>query len=423
MADKRLMTGNEACARGAWEAGAALACSYPGTPATEIIQFLAAYPDLHTEWCTNEKVALEVAIGASFGGGRAIASMKQVGVNVAADPLFSVAYAGVNAGLVIITADEPGLHSSQNEQDNRYYAKFAQIPMLEPSDSQETKEMVALAFEISEQNDIPCFVRLTTRICHTRSLVELGPRQDVPRRPYVRDIRKYAMVPSHAYQRHFDLEKRQIRLEAMSNTYDGNRIEMRSLDYGVVTSGVSYQNVREALPEFSVLKIGMTYPVPQQIIRNFASQVKYLYVVEENRPVLEEEILALETSALDPVRFLVVPRLLAIMIMQPCLTIIADVVGIFGGFVVGTTLLNIDRQIYLTKTIDYIMNKDIYTGLVKAEAFALIIGLVAAYEGFNVRRAAEDVGKATTASVVLAIVYIIAADCFFTALFYFILRD
>ncbi|MCB2156944.1 indolepyruvate ferredoxin oxidoreductase subunit alpha [bacterium] len=294
MAIKReLMTGNEAVARGAWEAGVVVATSYPGTPSTEITEALSHYEEVNAEWSVNEKVALEVAIGAAFAGVRAIATMKHVGVNVAADPLFSLAYAGVNAGLVIVTADEPGLHSSQNEQDNRIYAKFAQIPMLEPSDAQEAKEMTKLAFELSEEHDTPVMLRLTTRICHTDSPVRLGRREEVPRRPYQKQPRKYAMLPPHAYGRHLVLEKRQAVLEAVSNTFDGNRVEMRSLEYGVVTSGISYLNVREALPEFSVLKIGMTYPVPHQLIRNFAQRVEYLYVVEENRPFLEEEIKAL----------------------------------------------------------------------------------------------------------------------------------
>ncbi len=293
MAKRELMMGNQAVARGAWEAGVKVACAYPGTPATEINQWLSTYDEIKTEWSVNEKVSLEVGIGAAFAGQRTIVSMKQVGVNVAADPLFSLVYAGVNAGLVIITADEPGLHSSQNEQDNRFYAKFAQVPMLEPSDAQEAKEMVARAFEISEQYDTPVFVRLTTRICHTQSVVELGERVEVPRRPWHRDLNKYTMVPSHAYKRHFDVEKRQTLLETLSETTDLNRVEMRSLEYGVITSGISYMNTREAMPDYSVLKIGMTYPVPHKMIRNFAAQVNYLYVIEENRPFLEEEIKAL----------------------------------------------------------------------------------------------------------------------------------
>jgi indolepyruvate ferredoxin oxidoreductase, alpha subunit len=292
-AKRQLMFGNEAVARGAWEAGCTVATAYPGTPATEINEFCATYPEINTEWSVNEKVALEVGIGAAFAGARTLVSMKQVGVNVAADPLFSLAYTGVNAGLVIVTADEPGLHSSQNEQDNRFYAKFAQIPMFEPSGGQEAKDLMAVAFEISEQHDTPVFLRLTTRVCHSRSVVTLGQRQDVPRRPYVKNSDKHAMVPSHAYKRHFDLEKRQTVLEAVSETFDGNRTEMRSLEYGAVTSGISYMNVREALPDFSTLKITMTYPLPHQLIRNFASQVDKLYVIEENRPFLEEEILAL----------------------------------------------------------------------------------------------------------------------------------
>jgi indolepyruvate ferredoxin oxidoreductase alpha subunit len=287
------MFGNEAVAQGAWEAGCTVATAYPGTPATEINEYCATYPEIKTEWAVNEKVALEVGIGAAFAGARTLVSMKQVGVNVAADALFSLAYTGVNAGLVIVTADEPGLHSSQNEQDNRFYAKFAQVPMLEPSDGQEAKELTVLAFEISEKHDTPVFVRMTTRICHSRTVVTLGQRREVPRRPYVKDSDKYAMVPSHAYKRHFDLEKRQTMLEAVSETFEGNRTEIRSLEFGVVTSGISYMNVREALPDFSTLKITMTYPVPHQLIRNFASQVNKLYVIEENRPFLEEEILAL----------------------------------------------------------------------------------------------------------------------------------
>lgn len=291
--EKKLMFGNEAVARGAWEAGCTVATAYPGTPATEINEYCATYPEIKTEWSVNEKVALEVGIGASIAGARTIVSMKQVGVNVAADALFSFAYTGVNAGLVIITADEPGLHSSQNEQDNRFYAKFAQIPMLEPSDAQEAKDMVILAFELSERYDTPVFVRMTTRICHSRSIVLPGQREAVPRRPYVKNAKKNAMVPGNAYQRHFDLEKRQTMLEAFSETFEGNRTEMRSLQYGVITSGMSYLNVREALPDFSVLKIAMTYPLPHNLIRNFASQVSKLYVIEENRPFLEEETLAL----------------------------------------------------------------------------------------------------------------------------------
>ena len=290
---KQLMFGNEAVARGAWEAGCTVATAYPGTPATEINEFCATYPEIDTEWSVNEKVALEVAIGASFAGARTLVSMKQVGVNVAADALFSLAYTGVNAGLVIVTADEPGLHSSQNEQDNRFYAKFAQVPMLEPSDSQEARDLVLAAFEMSEKHDTPVFLRLTTRVCHSRSIVTLGKRKKVPRRNYVKDAHKTAMVPHHARVRHSDLEKRQTMLEAAAETFEGNRVEMRSLQVGVVTSGISYQNVREALPEFSTLKITMTYPVPHQLIRNFASQVNKLYVIEENRPFLEEEIQAL----------------------------------------------------------------------------------------------------------------------------------
>ena len=294
---RKLISGNEAVARGAWEAGALVATAYPGTPATEINEFLAEYPEINTEWSTNEKVAMEVAIGASFAGARAITSMKQVGINVAADPMFSFAYTGVNGGMVIVTADEPGLHSSQNEQDNRYYAQQTGIPMLEPSNAQEAKDMTCEAFRISEQYDIPCFIRMTTRLCHTLDVVEFGERENVPKKAYKRDVLKNTMVPSHAKKRHFDLEKRQVLLNALSNTCSSNCIEMRSLEYGVITSGISYQNVREALPDYSVLKIGMTFPIPDKVIRSFASQVKYLYIAEENGPFIENAVHAMGISA------------------------------------------------------------------------------------------------------------------------------
>ncbi|MCP4376733.1 MAG: indolepyruvate ferredoxin oxidoreductase subunit alpha, partial [bacterium] len=266
MRKKVLMSGDEAVARGAWEAGVSVATAYPGTPATEINEALATYDEIDTEWSVNEKVAMEVAYGSCVAGVRAITSMKQVGVNVAADPLMSLIYAGVNGGFVIVTADEPGLHSSQNEQDNRYYAKFGEIPMFEPSDSQEALDMTVQAFKISEKYDTPVFIRLTTRICHTESLVELGKRIEVPIRDYSRDCKKYSLVPVYAFARHIDLGKRVAMLEAVSNTCDENRMEMRDLECGVITSGISYQNVREALPLASTLKIGMTYPIPEELI-------------------------------------------------------------------------------------------------------------------------------------------------------------
>ncbi len=305
---KQLMMGDEAVARGAWEAGVAVATAYPGTPATEINEAMAKFPEVNTEWSVNEKVALEVAIGAAFGGARALCSMKHVGMNVAADGLFTLAYSGVNGGLVIVTADDPGCHSSQNEQDNRYYAKFAQVPMLEPSDAQEALDMTKAAFELSEKYDTPVFVRLTTRISHTDCVVELGERVEPPRKPYETDPTKYAMVPPHAFRRHPSVETRERLLEEVSDgsdrsvssdksdgsdRSDWNRIEMRSTEFGVVTSGISYQTVREVLPDYSVLKVGMTWPVPRKLIRQFASQVKKLYVVEEGRPFLEDEVHAL----------------------------------------------------------------------------------------------------------------------------------
>ena len=311
MAKKALMMGNEALARGAWEAGCTVSTAYPGTPATEINEFMSRYEDVNTEWSANEKVALEVGIGSALAGARTLVSMKHVGINVAADPLFSVVYAGVNAGLVIVTADEPGLHSSQNEQDNRMYAKFAEVPMFEPSDAEEAREMVKRAFEVSEEFDTPVFIRMTTRICHTKSVVELGERQEVPTREYKKDPKKNAMIPAYAYDRHYVLEARNDRLAEMVEKAPENRIEMRDKRWGVITSGISYQNVREAMPECSVLKIGLTYPLPEQMIRDFAEQVDELYVIEENRPFLEEAVKVLGVKVEGKERILGVGELSA----------------------------------------------------------------------------------------------------------------
>lgn len=288
-----LMTGNEAIARGAYEYGITVAAAYPGTPSTEILENLSKYPGVKSQWSPNEKVALEVGIGASFGGARVIVTMKHVGVNVAADPLFTLAYTGVNGGLILVSADDPGMHSSQNEQDNRYYAKFNQIPMLEPSDSQEAKDFIGLALEISEKFDTPILYRTTTRVSHSQGLVKLGDKQDIPLRQYVKNPQKYVMVPAHARGRHVVVDERRKSLEAYAENCPVNKTEMGSTKIGIITSGISYQYVKEALPEASILKLGLTYPLPQNLIREFASKVERLYVIEELEPFLEEQIKAL----------------------------------------------------------------------------------------------------------------------------------
>ena len=286
---KLLLTGDEAVARGAWEAGVRFASAYPGTPSTEILENLSHMKGVHAEWAPNEKVALEGAIGASIAGGRAICSMKHVGMNVAADPMFTFAYTGVNGGAVIVTADEPGMYSSQNEQDNRNYAKAAKLPMLEPSDSQECLDMTRLAFELSEQYDIPVILRLTTRVCHSKSVVQVGERQEPPLREYGRRIDKYVCVPAVARKRRVDLAQRLEALAHFSENTDLNRAEMRATRVGVICSGVCYYYCREVFGEdASYLKLGFTNPLPAAKISDFCAAVDKLYVVEENDPYLEE---------------------------------------------------------------------------------------------------------------------------------------
>jgi indolepyruvate ferredoxin oxidoreductase alpha subunit len=302
-AQRVLLSGNEAIARGAYEAGVRFAASYPGTPATEILETIAAQTDIPCEWSPNEKVAVEVAFGAALGGARALASMKHVGLNVAADPIMTIAYTGVNAGLVIVSADDPGMHSSQNEQDNRYYARFAKIPMLEPSDSQECKDFALEAFAISEQYDTPVLLRTTTRISHGKSLVTLGSPVELPPRGFVRDQAKYVMIPAHARRRHAVVEQRLQRLRELSNSTPLNRVERGSGPVGVITSGAAYQYVKEACPEASVLKLGMPYPLPDRIVREFAASVDSLFVVEELDPFLEEQVRALGIEAVGKERF------------------------------------------------------------------------------------------------------------------------
>lgn len=290
---KTLLSGNEAIARGAYESGVELACAYPGTPSTEILENLARYPGIVSEWAVNEKVALDVAVGGAYAGARSMAVMKHVGLNVAADALFYASMTGAEAGLLIVVADDPAMHSSQNEQDSRRYAKFARAPCLEPSDSQEAKDMVGAAFDIAEQFDAPVLLRTTTRIAHSHSLVDLGQRrapQEAALREYKVDRGKYVMVPGNARRRHPVIEERIQLLARFAETFPYNRIELRDRSLGIVANGVAYQYVREVFPDASVLRLGMTYPLPPVLVDNFAAQVETLIVVEELDPFIEEGI-------------------------------------------------------------------------------------------------------------------------------------
>lgn len=288
---KVIMLGNEAIARGAYEAGVKVSAAYPGTPSTEISEHLVKYKDdIYAEWSPNEKVATEVAIGASVSGVRSMACMKHVGLNVAADPLYTVSYMGVNGGLVVIVADDPGLYSSQNEQDTRMVARAAQVPVLEPSDSMEAKEFMKLAYEISEKFDRPVIFRTTTRLAHSQGLVELCDRKEVEDKPYEKDIRKNVMMPGNAKLRHVEIEKRNLELAEAANTMPINKVEMNDIKIGVITSGIPYQYVKEALPNASVLKLGLVNPLPKKLIEEFAQKVEMLYIVEELDPVIEEQV-------------------------------------------------------------------------------------------------------------------------------------
>jgi indolepyruvate ferredoxin oxidoreductase alpha subunit len=290
---KELLSGNEAIARAAYECGVKVAAAYPGTPSTEILEQFSRYPGVYAEWAPNEKVALEVGIGASLAGVRTLVAMKHVGVNVAADPLLTFAYTGVNGGFVLVSADDPGSHSSQNEQDNRQYARFAKIPLLEPSDSREAGDMVGLALLLSEQYDTPVMLRITTRVAHSQSFVEKREPQPQELRPYCRNPKKYLMLPAFARERRAFIEERLAGLKEYSETTPVNRIEWRDRSAGIITSGISYQYVREALPDVSVLKLGLTWPLPEKLIRSFAEGVKRLLVVEELEPFLEEQVKAM----------------------------------------------------------------------------------------------------------------------------------
>lgn len=293
MADKKIMLGNEAIARGAWEAGVKVSSAYPGTPSTEISENVVKYDEIYAEWSPNEKVAMEVAIGASMAGVRSLVSMKHVGVNVASDPLYTVSYIGVNGGLVMIAADDPGLYSSQNEQDSRAVARAAKVPVIEPSDSNEAKEFVKFAYDLSEQYDTLVMVRTTTRLAHSQGVVELCERQEREDKPYVKNIKKNVMMPGMAKARHLHVEDREIRMAKDASAFPINRMEMGDTKIGVITSGIPYQYVKEVLPNASVLKLGLVNPLPKDLVREFASKVEKLYIVEELDPIIEEQVKAM----------------------------------------------------------------------------------------------------------------------------------
>lgn len=288
---KVIMSGNEAIARGAYEAGCKIAAAYPGTPSTEILENFATYEGVYAEWAPNEKVGFEVASGASIGGARSLTTMKHVGLNVAADPLFTMAYEGVNGGFVVVTADDPGMHSSQNEQDNRLFAPHAKVALIEPSDSQECKDFMAEAFEISERFDTVVLFRTTTRVSHSKSVVELGEKKESTIKDYSKNIEKYIMIPAHARKKHYEVEERLNRLKDYSNSSSLNKMEILDDSIGIITNGISYNYAKEVFGDkASYLKLGMTYPLPDKLIKEFASKVKKLYIIEENEPYIENAV-------------------------------------------------------------------------------------------------------------------------------------
>lgn len=299
---KQLMLGNAAVARGLYEAGCAVVSSYPGTPSTEITEEAAKYDEIYCEWAPNEKVALEVAFGACLAGRRSFCGMKHVGLNVAADPLFTIAYTGVNAGLIIGVADDPGMHSSQNEQDSRHYAKAAKVPMLEPSDSAEALEFAKLAYEISERFDTPVLLKMCTRVSHSQSIVDTGERVLPQLKPYEKNVAKNVMMPGNAIRRHPIVEQRTRDLIAYAESAPVNRVEMGDTKLGIITSSTSYQYAKEVFgDQASILKLGMIYPLPEQLILDFASKVDRLVVIEELDTEIEEHCrqLGLEVSGKD----------------------------------------------------------------------------------------------------------------------------
>lgn len=288
---KELLSGNEAVARGAFEAGVKLASAYPGTPSTEIMETIGAkFPSLYAQWSPNEKVAYEVGVGASIGGGRALVTMKHVGLNVAADPYMTHAYTGVNAGFLIVSADDPEMHSSQNEQDNRFFAKFANVPMLEPADSQESKDMIVTGYEISEIFDTPVLFRMTTRISHSKGIVELQEPLESPNKKYIKDPSKYVMIPSNARVRHLAIEERLEKLREYSEETSLNFVENNGSKVGIISSGVAYQYSKDVVPDFDYLKLGFSFPLPMKKIEEFIKNHDIVLVVEELEPFMEDQI-------------------------------------------------------------------------------------------------------------------------------------
>ena len=322
---KVIMLGNEAIARGAYEAGVKVSAAYPGTPSTEISEYLVQYKDsLYCEWSPNEKVAAEVALGASIAGSRAMACMKHVGFNVAADPAYSISYIGVNGGLVFVVADDPGLYSSQNEQDTRMVARAAKLPVLEPGDSAEAKEYTKLAFEISEKFDRPVVLRITTRLAHSQGIVELCDPVENQDKPYIKNIGKNVMMPNNAKPRHAVIEQKNAELALAADTMPINKVEWADTSIGVITSGIPYQYVKEALPTVSVLKLGMVNPLPKELIQDFASKVDKLYIIEELDPVIEEQVKAWGIEAVGKELFTVLGEYSANMIREAILGEKAD---------------------------------------------------------------------------------------------------
>lgn len=287
------MLGNEAIARGAYEAGVKVSSAYPGTPSTEVSENVVKYKEIYAEWAPNEKVATEVAIGASMAGVRSMTVMKMVGLNVAADPLFAASYVGVNGGMVVVVADDPGIYSSQNEQDTRMVARAAMIPVVEPSDSEEARVFTKRAYELSEKYDTPIILRTTTRLAHSQGIVNLEDRVEVDDKVYERNAAKNVMMPGNAIKRHVFVEERLNRMAEDANTLDINKVEYNDTKIGVITSGIPYQYVKEVLPEASVLKLGLVHPLPKNLIKEFASKIDKLYIVEELEPVIEEQIKAM----------------------------------------------------------------------------------------------------------------------------------
>ena len=292
MANKTVMLGNEAIARGAFEAGVTLSSAYPGTPSTEISEYLAKYDEVYTEWAPNEKVAAEVAIGASISGKRSLACMKHVGLNVAADPLYTFAYTGVGGGSVFVVADDPGLASSQNEQDTRMIGRAAHVPVLDPSDSQEAKDFLKFAYELSEKYDTPVILRTTTKLAHSQSTVTLEDRVEIPTKEYARNPQKYVMMPASAIGRHLVVEDRENRMAKDAATFPVNKVEMGDTKIGFITAGVAYQYVKEVCPDASILKLGLVNPLSKELISDFISKVETVYIFEELEPVIEEQVRA-----------------------------------------------------------------------------------------------------------------------------------